>query len=170
MKIGMVIGSTTGNTEDAAELIRAELAGRVEEVHNVQGMELEDMTQYDVLLVGIPTWDIGQLQEDWERRLMDVANLDFEEKQVAFFGDGDQFGYPDNFQDAMGILRELFMACGAKADIGHWPADDYDYQESRGVLNGKFVGLALDDLQQPEKSEERIRGWVSQLLKELGVE
>lgn len=166
----MVIGSTTGNTEDAAELIRAELAGRVEEVHNVQGMDLEDMTLYDVLLVGIPTWDIGQLQEDWERRLMDVANLDFEGKQVAFFGDGDQFGYPDNFQDAMGILRELFMACGAKADVGHWPADDYDYQESRGVLNGKFVGLALDDLQQPEKSEERIRGWVSQLLKELGVE
>ncbi|MEO0439110.1 MAG: flavodoxin [Pseudomonadota bacterium] len=169
MKIGMVFGSTTGNTEDAAELIRAELAGRVEAVHNVQGMELQDMTQYDVLLVGIPTWDIGQLQEDWERRLMDVANLDFDGVQVAFFGDGDQFGYPDNFQDAMGIIRELFVACGAKADIGHWPAEDYDYQESKALINGKFVGLALDDLQQPEKSEERIQGWVSQVLEEVGV-
>jgi flavodoxin II len=24
------------------------------------------MSQYDVLILGIPTWDFGEIQEDWE--------------------------------------------------------------------------------------------------------
>ncbi|MEM6638928.1 MAG: flavodoxin [Pseudomonadota bacterium] len=169
MKIGMVYGSTTGNTRDAARAIRAQLEGYVDEIFDVEGLELAKLTEFDVLLVGIPTWDIGELQESWDQCIEKLDDLSFDGKQVAFFGDGDQCSYPFNFQDAMGILRDRFVARGATADIGHWPTDEYDYQESRAIVDGMFCGLPLDDLYQPEQTEERIQIWVEQILEELGI-
>ncbi|MEM9529882.1 MAG: flavodoxin [Pseudomonadota bacterium] len=167
MRIGIVFGSTTGNTEEAAEAIFDELETHVQDVLSVERLALDELTGFDVLLVGIPTWDIGELQEDWARALGQFDDVNFAGTQVAFFGDGDQFGYPDNFQDAMGILRDRFLARGASADIGHWPTENYNFTESKGVVNGKFVGLALDELHQPDLTGERIATWAEQLVSEL---
>ncbi|MEM1081559.1 MAG: flavodoxin [Pseudomonadota bacterium] len=169
MKIGIVYGSTTGNTEEAAVDIQNELNGRVDDIHEVIGLDLSVLTEFDVLLVGVPTWDIGQLEENWERAVGDLQAHDFTGIQVAFFGEGDQFGYPDNFQDALGILRDRFVALGAEANIGHWPIDGYEFDQSKGVIADQFVGLALDSFQQPELHDERIQRWVEQVLTELGL-
>lgn len=167
MKMGMVVGSTTGNTKEVGEAIKRQLGDRIDEIRDVESTKLADLTGYDVLLVGIPTWDIGQLQEDWIFAVRQFEGLSFEGTQVAFFGDGDQVNYPYNFQDAMGLLREHFLDHGATAEIGHWPADEYYFERSEALLGDMFVGLALDYMEQSELTEGRVQEWCTQLLEEL---
>ena len=97
----------------------------------------------------------------------------FEGKKVAYFGTGDQIGYADNFQDAMGILEEKITELGSTT-IGYWPTNGYDHNESKaeqdeGENAGNFVGLALDDDNQPDLTDERIKKWVAQLKTEFGI-
>jgi flavodoxin I len=170
MTIGLVYGSTTGNTEDAAERIREHFDDQIDECLNISGLELERLTSFDVLLVGIPTWNIGELQQDWAEVFHKLDPVRFDGVRVAFFGQGDQRGYPDNFQDAMGILRERLVELGAICDLGHWSTEGYHFTRSLGVCDGRFVGLALDEDGQPELTEERVAAWCAQLRGELGLD
>ncbi|QDU66750.1 flavodoxin [Engelhardtia mirabilis] len=173
MKIGLVYGSTTGNTEDAAEKIRDHFDDHVDECLNISGLDLERLKAFDVLLIGIPTWNIGELQQDWDEVFNKLDPVRFDGIRVAFFGQGDQRGYPDNFQDALGILRNKLVQLGAQADLGHWSTEGYFFQRSLGVIDETkqhFVGLALDEDGQPELTDERIEGWCAQVKSELGLE
>lgn len=168
-QIGLFVGSTTGKTEEAAEMVQKEFGGEdVVTILNVAEVEASDMENYDKIIVGCPTWDIGALQSDWEGLFDDLDDVDFNGKKVAYFGTGDQIGYADNFQDAMGILEDKISGLGGTT-VGHWPTDGYEHEESKGVKNGKFVGLALDEDNQPELSDDRIKKWVAQLKSEFGV-
>ena len=77
-------------------------------------------------------------------------------------------GYPDNFQDAMGILEEKISSLNGTT-VGHWSTDGYEHEASKAVKNGKFVGLALDEDNQAELTDERISQWVSQLKIEFNI-
>ena len=55
------------------------------------------MEQYDVLILGIPTWDFGEIQEDWEAVWDQLDDLNLEGKIVALYGLGDQLGYGEWF-------------------------------------------------------------------------
>ncbi|MGK7955183.1 MAG: flavodoxin, partial [Crocosphaera sp.] len=118
--------------------------------------------------IGCPTWNMGDLQSDWEGIFDDLDDIDFSGKKVAYFGTGDQVGYADNFQDAMGMLEEKISGRGGKT-IGHWPVDGYDHNESKAVKNGKFVGLALDEDNESDLTEDRIKTWVAQIKSEFGI-
>ncbi|EEG85335.1 flavodoxin [Proteus penneri ATCC 35198] len=65
MKIGLFYGSSTCYTEMAAEKIRDILGEEFVDLHNVQECDITLMEQYDILILGIPTWDFGEIQEDW---------------------------------------------------------------------------------------------------------
>merc|ERR1711865_71078 len=84
----------------------------------------------------------------------DLAGLDLKGKKVAIFGLGDQGGYGDNFCDAMDELMTCFKGSGADI-VGSWSTDGYDHMESKSVDGAKFVGLACDEDNQPEMSEDR---------------
>jgi len=94
--------------------------------------------------------------------------MNFKGKKVAYFGAGDQVGYADNFQDAMGILEAKISQLGGKT-VGQWPTTGYDFNESKALRNGQFVGLALDEDNQPELTAERIQKWTSQLKSAFGL-
>ncbi|MFN9675593.1 MAG: flavodoxin FldA, partial [Microcystis sp.] len=53
--------------------------------------------------------------------------------------------------------------------VGYWPTDGYDFNESKALKNGKFVGLALDEDNQSDLTEQRIKTWVAGLKGEFGV-
>ncbi|WP_159789163.1 flavodoxin FldA [Sodalinema gerasimenkoae] len=162
-KIGLFFGTQTGNTEAAAEMIQSALGGdSVVTLHDVAEADLDELGEYDCLIIGCPTWNIGELQSDWEGLYDELDALDFSGKKVAYFGVGDQIGYADNFQDAMGMLEEKISQLGG-ATVGYWPTDGYEFEESKAVRDGKFVGLALDEDNQPEMTEERVQAWTSQL-------
>ncbi|MBD2106971.1 flavodoxin FldA [Nodosilinea sp. FACHB-13] len=168
-KIGLFFGTQTGNTEILAEAIQSEFGGdSVVTLHDIADASPDDFADYDCIIIGCPTWNIGELQSDWEGFYEDLDAIDFSGKQVAYFGAGDQVGYADNFQDAMGILAEKINALGATT-VGHWPTDDYDFNDSKAVQNGKFVGLAIDEDNQAELTGDRIKTWVTQLKSAFGV-
>jgi flavodoxin I len=123
---------------------------------------------YDCLIIGCPTWNIGELQSDWEGLFPELDELDFSGKKVAYFGCGDQVGYADNFLDAIGILEEKITERGGKT-VGYWSTEGYDFDTSKAVRNGKFVGLALDDTNQSDLTEQRLKKWVTLLRIEFGV-
>ncbi len=169
-KIGLFYGSTTGKTESAAEMIQAEFGGSsVVTLHEIADTSDSDFDSYDFLIIGSPTWDIGELQADWDGFYNDeLDNIDFSGKTIAYFGTGDQVGYAENFQDAMGILEEKISSLGGKT-VGSWPTDGYEHEASKADKGGKFVGLALDDDNQSELTESRIKEWVAQLKSEFGI-
>lgn len=169
-KIGLFYGSTTGKTESAAEMIQEAFGGKeVVTLHEICDVEVSDFDQYDYLIIACPTWDVGELQSDWQGYYDDeLDNVDFSNKKVAYFGTGDQIGYSENFQDAMGILEAKISSLGGKT-VGYWSTQGYDFENSQAVKNGKFVGLALDDDNQDDLTPERIDQWVKQLKSELGI-
>ncbi|PID78991.1 flavodoxin [bacterium DOLJORAL78_65_58] len=159
--IGLFFGSTTGNTQDMAELIAEKMPNPVE-LKDVADCSPEDMLSYSGLILGMSTWGEGELQDDWEDFLPDMEDLDLSGKTVALFGLGDSDGYQETFVDALGIVYEKVVACGAKV-VGSWPTDGYSFDGSAAVVDGKFAGLVLDVDNEGHKSEERITAWVEQI-------
>ncbi|MDF5718068.1 MAG: flavodoxin FldA [Rhizonema sp. NSF051] len=168
-QIGLFFGTTTGKTESVAEIIQKEFGGeRVVTLYNIADVEDSDFDDYQYVIVGCPTWNIGELQSDWEGYFTELDNIDFSSKKVAYFGTGDAVGYADNFQDAIGILEEKITERGGKT-VGNWSADGYEFTESKAVKNGKFVGLAIDEDNESDLTNQRIKAWVAQVKKEFGL-
>ena len=166
-KVALIYGSDTGSTEYISEIIAEKLALENLDFKDVVTMKPPDFAEYDTMIMGIPTWYIGELQTDWDDFFEEFKTIDFTGKKVAFYGLGDQYGYPDNFQDGLGILAEVVLDNGGEL-YGYWPNEGYDFNESLGVApNGMFYGLALDEDNQRDESNDRIEKWVNQIKEEL---
>ncbi|NEP45632.1 MAG: flavodoxin FldA, partial [Okeania sp. SIO2H7] len=88
-QIGLFVGSTTGKTETAAETVQKEFGGEdIVTILNVADIEASELENYDKIIIGCPTWDIGALQSDWEGLFDDLDSIDFSGKKVAYFGTG----------------------------------------------------------------------------------
>ncbi|WP_271273280.1 flavodoxin FldB [Aliamphritea hakodatensis] len=168
--IGLFYGSTTGNTEDVAERVAAQLGSDNVCLHDVADNGLAGFDKYNSLIFGISTWDFGELQEDWDDIWSEVDDLDFSGMTCALFGLGDQIGYPEWFLDAMGMLHEKLQKGGARV-VGYWPNQGYDFEASKALTAdaSQFVGLALDDDGQAGETDERIAEWCAQIKPELGL-
>jgi flavodoxin I len=165
-KIGIFYGSTEGNTEEVAEKVQKALGDA--DVHNVDSASADDLAEYDILILAASTWEIGELQEDWESFIDVLDDVDFSGKKVSYIGVGDADGYPDTFVDAIGIIHEKIDGSGAEF-FGAWPTDDYTFDESKGVVDGKFLGLVIDEDNESDKTDGRIAEWVKQIKGELGL-
>ncbi|QBG37120.1 flavodoxin FldB [Litorilituus sediminis] len=165
MKIGLFYGSTTCYTEIVAEKIQAVIGSDIVDIINIKDKPLADSLEYDFIIYGISTWDYGELQEDWESIWQDISQLDLTDKVVALYGMGDQIGYTDWFQDALGMLHDEVQARGAHL-IGYWPNQGYEFAASKALTqdNSQFVGLALDEDNQYKLTDERINAWCEQIL------
>lgn len=166
MKIGLFYGSTTCYTEMAAEKIRSILGEDLVDIYNVKDSPLSLMADYDLLILGISTWDFGEIQEDWNELWDQIGVSALTGKTVALFGLGDQEGYGEWYLDAMGMLHDELKKTGAHF-VGYWPNDEsYQFDASKALTEDKthFVGLALDEDSQYEMSDTRIATWVEQIL------
>jgi flavodoxin I len=167
-KIGLFYGTQTGYTEIDAETIQTEFGGdTVIEMIDISKAAASDFDRENII-IGCPTWNVGELQADWDVFYEELDNLDFTGKKVAYFGLGDQVNYADSFQDAIGILEEKISERGGTT-VGYWSTIGYEFNESKGVKDGKFVGLVLDEDNQSELTDKRIKNWVAQLKQEFGI-
>ena len=153
-----------GNTETVAGYIAAATGLEAMDIGDVSG---DDLGGYDGLIVGAPTWNTGADTErsgtDWDEFIYgDLTSLDLAGKKVAVFGVGDSAGYSENFCDAMDEIATCFKGQGATI-VGAVDASGYEYDESKSVDGGKFVGLACDEDNEPEQSEDRVKAWVAQI-------
>jgi len=169
--IALFYGSTTCYTEIVAEKIQAILGADRVDLFNVANSSIAPAADYPLVILGIPTWDYGELQEDWEALWPDLDTVDWRGKTVALFGLGDQVGYPEWFQDAMGFLWARLVGLGARA-VGQWPSAGYQFSDSKALTTDRqhFVGLALDEETESELTDERIRCWCIELITEFGLQ
>ncbi len=168
-KIGLFYGSSTGNTEYVAYEIKSEFDKRdasLVEVFNIGSTTPEQMLQFNYLILGIPTWNTGQLQDDWEVFLPKLAGHDMTGKKVAIFGLGDQNGYGFNFLDAVGTLSDVLFDLNAEV-YGLWPTESYQFNESLAQIENHFLGLGVDQEGQSQITPKRIEQWVKQIVREF---
>lgn len=154
----IVYGSTMGNTENAATQIAQKIGDS--KLVNVSDLSEDIFDDSDTVLLGSSTWGSGDLQDDWEGKIDLLKSINLSEKRVGFFGTGDQESYSDTFVDAIGILYEA-VKNNAGEIIGRWPTDGYNFSDSAAVIDGFFIGLALDEDNQSEMTESRISSWIS---------
>lgn len=170
LSTALIFGTDTGNTEEVGDKIAAELApfGCPVEMIDVNEASADVLEAYDFLILGIPTWDFGGIQEDWENFENELAEADLSNAVVALYGLGDQFGYGDYFVDAMGWIHERIHNKVA-ALVGKWGTEGYEFNDSRALLeDGKtFCGLAVDEDQQFELTDQRVETWVQQIAAEI---
>ncbi|MEH6627654.1 MAG: flavodoxin FldB [Motiliproteus sp.] len=168
MKIAIFYGSTTGNTEDIAEQIQRILGSDTVDLLDVAEAALNESAAYEQIIMGIPTWDYGEIQPEWEDIWDQIDQVDFTGKSVALYGLGDQIGYGEWFLDAMGLLHDKIQAQGGRM-VGYWSTEGYQFEASKALSkDGKqFVGLAVDEDCQHELTEQRLQSWLQQLQSEF---
>ncbi|MGP1362946.1 MAG: flavodoxin [Bacteroides sp.] len=163
-KVGIFFGSSTGNTEEIANTLKEKLGNA--EVFNVAETKPEKMSEFANIILGTSTWGVGDLQDDMMEFAEGIASVDLKGKNVALFGLGDQSGYGDTYCDGMGELYEKLQGKGCNI-VGFVSTTGYDFASSRAAEGGEFVGLALDQMNQVDKTEERLNAWVAELQKKF---
>lgn len=155
----VVYGSTTGTCENIAQTIGSQTGA---EVINVADLSADQLAEADNILLGTSTWGAGELQDDWYDGVETVKSADLSGKKVAIFGCGDSASYSDTFCGGMKELYDAAKAAGATL-VGAVSTDGYTFDDSEAVVDGAFVGLALDDVNEDDKTDERIAAWVAAL-------
>jgi flavodoxin I len=153
-------GSTSGNCEGIANKI-AEALG-VNNVFGASDLDAAKIAAYDNLILGSSTWGSGDLQDEWYGSVEVIKSSDLSGKTVAIFGCGDSCGFSTTYCDAMGQLYEAAKSAGANI-IGAVSTDGYTFDESTAVVDGRFVGLALDEDNENDKTDGRIAAWVEEI-------
>lgn len=167
MKVGIYYATTSGNTEVVSDILMEILGHELADKNDIAEVGFAGIQECDIVIFGIPTWDYGQLQSDWEDIWESFLKLDLSNTTVALYGLGDQFGYPEWYLDAMGMLYEELVIKKTKV-IGKWPVKGYEFEKSKAVLpDGKyFVGLAIDEESQGALTEDRVSSWCCEVLEE----
>lgn len=166
--IGIFYGSSTGTTENAAKRIAQKLGVEDAHVYDVASASPSDAAPYEVLLLGSSTWGAGDLQDDWYDFLGKMKKMNLSGKTVALFGCGDSSSFSDTFCDAIGTLYAGLQGTGCRF-AGQVDEAGYTFDSSTAVVDGKFAGLPLDELNEDDQTDTRIDGWIRILKKEGAV-
>ena len=167
MKIGLIFGSDTGATEEISIKIKESFNNYNIERHNIANVNEEIILSFDFLIFGLSTWYDGDLQSDWEIYFDDFKKIDFKNKLVAIYGLGDQWGYDEYFVDGIGIIAKEIIKNNGKI-IGEWPTNGYEFEKSKALKDkNTFFGLALDEDNQYEKTDDRIKIWTNKIIQFL---
>jgi flavodoxin I len=171
-KIGMFFGTETGSTRLVAKKMQKKLGDEVcDKPVNVNRIGIEQMLSYDSLILGTPSYGVGEIpgksagcfEPNWAEFFATVTTApDFTGKRIAFFGLGAQERYADRFASSLWALVQKFTGWGAEI-VGEWPTDGYTFEQSAAVVDGRFIGLILDQRTQGMFTEERIDAWLAQI-------
>lgn len=180
-KIGLFFGTETGTTRLIAKKIQKMLGDDIaSKPLNVNRITPAEMLQYDALILGTPSYgveqipgrDVGCLEANWAEFLAQLDAPDFSGKRIALFGLGAQERYPERFASSLMRLYEVFKGYGAEL-VGSSSTDGYTFEQSAAVVDGRFVGLVIDQRTQSMLTDARIDAWVAQvkplLLEKLGA-
>lgn len=173
-KIGMFFGTETGTTRLVAKKIYKLMGDIADKPINVNRITPEDFLQYDALILGTPSYGVGDipglsagcLERNWEEFLAQLGTPDLSGKRIAMFGLGAQERYSERFASSLIALYKVFEGLGAEM-IGDWPIEGYTFEHSASVVDGRFVGLVIDQRTQGMYTDERLKSWVEQIKPQL---
>lgn len=158
-KTAIFYGSSTGNCEAIARKLASKLNA---DVYNVSEMSADKLAEYEAFLFGSSTWGCGDLQDDWYDGVDLLKSQNLTGKTAAVFGCGDSQSYDTTFCDAMGQIYDALAGTGCTL-AGAVSTDGYSFSESVAVRDGKFVGLALDEDNESNLTDNRIEAWIQEL-------
>ena len=159
----VIYGSSTGTCEAIAEKIAQKLGC---EAIDVQKLTADVVNNNQNLILGTSTWGAGELQDDWYDGLKVLQGADLTGKTIALFGCGDCESYGDTFVGGIGELFNALKTTGATF-VGAVDVDGYTFGDSEAVVDGKFVGLPLDDVNEDDKTDARIEAWIAAISPNL---
>jgi len=165
-KIAIVYGTDGGYTEDVCQRLSKYFEADRVDLINVYTTDLTTVSSYDYLILASSTWHDGHLQDDWTNFVDGLDEIDFRDKTVALLSLGDQDGYSYTFCDSLGIFYDKVKE--AKV-IGQTSTDGYEYEESIGILDDKFMGLCIDEDTQNELTDERLKSWYEDIKKDFAA-
>lgn len=165
-KTAIFYGSTSGNCESIAGKIATALGVDSANVFSASELDASKIAAFDNLLLGSSTWGSGELQDEWWDGVEVIKSSDLSGKTVAIFGCGDSCGFSTTYCDAMSALYDAAKSAGATI-VGSVSTDGYTFDESASVVDGRFVGLALDEDNESDKTDDRIEAWVEEIKPNL---
>jgi flavodoxin I len=173
-KILLIYWPEKGNVENVAKKFLSRFDKDQLTILSVAQINSQILSEYDYWIVGGSTsgshvWKDADDSNRWWEFFKLLDEQDMQIKKVAFFGLGDQILYPHHFVDGLGVLKDEFQQRNAQI-YGYWPTSGYKFYDSEGYENNHFFGLALDEDQQPELTDQRIDKWVEQLKSEFTLD
>ncbi len=165
-KIGLFYSFNSKKTARIAGIIHNNFTSDDVQDVNVDDINKGNFPDFDIMILGVPTWFDGELPNYWDELMPALEEIDFSGKKIAIFGLGDQKGYPENFCDAIGIMALFFEEKGARI-VGKQPLAGYTFETSKAVRNNEFLGLPLDQENQSRLTVGRIENWVALLKSEF---
>jgi flavodoxin I len=171
-KIAIFYGPVGGAVNRVADKIKNAIGVDKVEMVAVKDATVADLEKYDKIIFGLSTvgkdtWDSNYSNNDWGKFLPEIGKTDFSEKTIAVFGLGDHVTYAKGFVDHIGLLGKELMKNGA-ALVGPVDTEGYDFEESNAVVDGKFIGLPVDEDFEPELTDERVAKWIELIRDDFG--
>lgn len=171
-KTAIFYGPVGGAVNRVADKIKALIGEDKVEMVSVKSATAADLARFDKIIFGISTvgkdtWDSNFASNDWGKFLPEIDKARYEGKKIAIFGLGDHVTYAATFVDHMAILANKLKQNGAVLS-GQVATDGYEFDESEALVDGKFVGLPVDEDFEPELTDERIAKWVKLLAADFG--
>jgi flavodoxin I len=165
-KIGVFYSFNSNKTAKMGKKIVDAFDGAEIEVVNAEEVNEELFMKFDNIIIGVPTWFDGELPNYWDEFVPALEELDLKGKKIALYGLGDQKGYPENFNDGVGIMAGLLEDQNAEI-VGYTSAEGYAFESSAALRGNRFCGLCLAQENQARLSAKRIDDWVNQLKLEF---
>ena len=171
-KIAIFFGPEKGAVNRVADKVKQAIGEDKVDMIPVKNATFEDIDKYDKIIFGISTvgketWHTTYSNVDWARFLPEIGKSRYEGKTIAIFGLGDHVTYAATFVDHIGLLAGELTKNGAVL-TGQVPAEDYEFDESKAVVDGKFLGLPVDEDFEPELTDERVTKWVKSIRDAFG--
>lgn len=171
-KIGLFFGPLKGSVNRVAEKVKAAIGEQHVDLISVNDAAASDLEKYDLIIFGISTvgketWDSNYSNTDWSKFFPNISKVDFAGKTVAIFGLGDHVTYASHFVNAIGVLAKDLQKQGATI-IGQVDPSGYEFDDSEAIIDGKFIGLPIDEDFEPELTDERVVNWVKSLQPAFG--
>lgn len=163
-KIAILYGSSLGNTKFVAEKIALKIPEA--SLKSVSELTTEELESYDSIILGVSTWGLGGMQDEFETFVDTLLASNLKNKTIALFGCGDQQTYPDTYCNAVGKLFDMLQDKECKI-VGEWSIEGYDFSQSLAVRDAKFVGLAIDEENQPDLTDYRIKKWLESIVNDI---
>lgn len=172
-KIAIFYGPKGGAVNRVAEKVKDAIGEDKIDMVAVNDATVADLEKYDKIIFGMSTvgkdsWDSKYDNVDWAKFLPEIGKTSYKGKVIAIFGLGDHVTYAASFVDHIAVLAKELENNGAVLS-GKVSVDEYEFDDSEAVVDGKFLGLPIDEDFEPELTDERVEKWVKQIAPDFGL-
>ena len=167
MNIKIIYWPKGGSVEKVAQQLEGKLKGV--KAYSVEELDFNMLADTDLMILGGST--VGA--EDWKNtNYTDAWSMFFGElkakgismanKKAALYGLGNQILYPSHFVDSLKHMADSITESGATL-VGACKNKGYHFEASEALVDGKFVGLPLDEDTEAQLTDARLEAWIADL-------